>query len=299
MAELFFEKHVRVRNKPRTQKETIRIIRKDVIAVWGDRDVRDINELDAQDLIDEIEETRSAHAAASTFKAVRKFFNWLIEKRTIDTSPFARVKNPVRVEKRERVLEEAEIRAIWNATYEIGAPWDTIIRLIFLSAVRRSEIAEARFEEFDRKKMIWTLPGARTKNSKTSYKPITKWMAQELDALSDQREGLLFPARKEGSLNAVSGFSKMKIRLDRLSGVSGFRLHDIRRSVATQLGSLDVPDVIIARVLDHSLIGVPEVTSIYNRHNYIPQLSKALELWHERLTIIIKNNDDIEESFGF
>ncbi len=61
----------------------------------------------------------------------------------------------------------------------------------------------------------------------------------------------------------------MKARLDRLSGVTDWRLHDIRRTVATNLGVLGVADTTIARILDHRLIGVPEVTGIYNRYHYV------------------------------
>ena len=95
------------------------------------------------------------------------------------------------------------------------------------------------------------------------------------------------PSRVETSDGAVSGISKMKARLDRLSGVTEWRLHDIRRTVATNLGALGIADTTIARILDHRLIGIPEVTGIYNRYHYVEEMRAALEMWEGRLRYIV------------
>ena len=104
---------------------------------------------------------------------------------------------------------------------------------------------------------------------------------------------------REGSENSVSGFSKMKKRLDTLSGVREWRVHDIRRTVATRLGGHSVPDTLIARILDHNLVGVPDVTGTYNKYRYVPQMRKALELWHAELRTIIEAPDITEDTFSF
>ena len=63
-----------------------------------------------------------------------------------------------------------------------------------------------------------------------------------------------------------------------------WRLHDIRRTVGTRLGELDVRDNIISRILDHKEGGV---TKIYNRAQYTQRKRDALDAWGRRLDQII------------
>jgi len=289
-AEMFIAMHVERNNKPSTIEGTSRIIRKDIIEPWGDRDVRDISRADALDLIETITVDRSPFAASNVLRAGRTLFSWLVSRETLEASPFASMKDPAGTVRRERTLGSGEISAVWHATKNIGAPWDSIIRLLFLTGRRRGEVVGAGWEEFDWTNFIWTIPGDRTKGSRRSFKPITPFMCAELKRLGPADNGLIFRSRKKLSVNAVSGFSKMKRRLDQQCGVSDWRIHDIRRTVATNLGSLGVADTTIARILDHRMVGIPDVTSTYNRHRYIPEMREALEMWEESLRQIIDEN---------
>ena len=76
----------------------------------------------------------------------------------------------------------------------------------------------------------------------------------------------------------------MKKGLDELSGVTDWRLHDIRRTVGTGLAELEVPRLTISRVLNHKEGGV---TSIYDRYSYFKEKLAALELWGRRLDQIL------------
>ena len=76
----------------------------------------------------------------------------------------------------------------------------------------------------------------------------------------------------------------MKKQLDEMSGVTDWRLHDIRRTVGTNLAELEVPRLTISRILNHKEGGV---TSIYDRHSYFKEQLAALELWGRRLDQIL------------
>ena len=82
----------------------------------------------------------------------------------------------------------------------------------------------------------------------------------------------------------MSGWAKMKKQLDEISGVTDWRLHDIRRTVGTNLAELEVPRLTISRILNHKEGGV---TSIYDRHSYFKEKLSALELWGRRLDQIL------------
>ena len=165
--------------------------------------IRDSTRADATDLIDKIAVARSPFAASNVLRSGRAFFNWLVAKHVIETSPFAGVKDPAGVVKRERVLEPRELAAIWQATFEIGVPWGCIVRLLILTGRRRGEIVSADWKEFDWRTSIWTIPAGRTKGLRTSHKPITKAMEVELAGLG--KDCLLYtsPSPRDATLSRM------------------------------------------------------------------------------------------------
>ena len=76
----------------------------------------------------------------------------------------------------------------------------------------------------------------------------------------------------------------MKKGLDEISGLTDWRLHDVRRTVGTGLAELEVPRLTISRVLNHKEGGV---TLIFDRHSYFEEKLAALELWGRRLDQIL------------
>ena len=84
----------------------------------------------------------------------------------------------------------------------------------------------------------------------------------------------------------LSGFSRGKTRLDQTAAtelgrpIKAWRVHDIRRSVATHLARLGVDDIVIEHVLGHTISGIK---GTYNRHRYVDERRAALELWAREL----------------
>ena len=75
----------------------------------------------------------------------------------------------------------------------------------------------------------------------------------------------------------MSGFSKAKARIDRYSGVTGWRIHDLRRTIRTGMAELGIPEIVAERVLNHSEKNV--LVRTYNRHHYTDEKRDALERW--------------------
>ena len=126
-----------------------------------------------------------------------------------------------------------------------------------------------------------TIPAAHTKNSREHVLPLTPFLRDTLQAVPRTADKL-FPARGAPH-NAFSGFSKCKRRLDVLTGLSDWRLHDLRRTVATQMAALGVQPHIIERVLNHSTGTISGVAAIYNRHAYMGEMQDALSAWHDKI----------------
>ena len=85
-----------------------------------------------------------------------------------------------------------------------------------------------------------------------------------------------------------SGFSDAKIRADQWSGVKGWVLHDLRRTVGTGMARLGIADQTISRVLNHAEGGV---TKIYKRYSYLDEKRGALDAWARKLESILRPVD--------
>ena len=91
-------------------------------------------------------------------------------------------------------------------------------------------------DEIDLRAGTWTLPRERTKNAKL-----------HIVHLSDQSIAVLTGTRKLGKFvfsrtgeSPFQDFSSAKRELDVLSGVSGWRLHDLRRTCVSGMARLGV-----------------------------------------------------------
>jgi integrase len=95
--------------------------------------------------------------------------------------------------------------------------------------------------------------------------------------------GTLFPARGTNSSKPFSGWSKSKAALDKLSAVSDWTLHDLRRTFATRLAELGVAPHVIERLLNHVTGTVSGVAAVYNRASYLAEMRAAIEVWEAYL----------------
>ena len=90
---------------------------------------------------------------------------------SIEANPFAALPiNPT--VKRERVLTDAELRAIWQATAKPGS-FNSIVRMLMLTAQRRDEVAGMAWPELSEDRSTWTFPASRAKNGDDSIVPLS------------------------------------------------------------------------------------------------------------------------------
>ena len=125
----------------------------------------------------------------------------------------------------------------------------------------------------------WTLPSDRSKNWRAHSTFLTPLACALLEAVPD------IGSPQVTGTTAISGWSRAKRRLDSIAGVSGWRLHDIRRTVATMLAEGGIaPPHVISALLNHQTGGV---TAIYNRAQYAAEKKAALERWSDHVESIV------------
>jgi integrase len=287
VAEDFLERHV---SGQRRGKDTAREIRNELISQWGDRPIADLTRQDVVDVIDAIARRPAPYLAHVVLGHIRSLFNWAINRGTygLEASPCDRLKPRALIgakQPRQRILSDAEIAALWNASERIGYPYGPLYRMLLLTGARKSEVSDARWREFDLKKKIWTVPPERFKSNATHLVPLSDRAVAILESLPRFTMGDSLFSTTFGA-TPVAGFSKAKDRLDKQMppGVSPWVIHDIRRTVRTRLASLRVPDMVAEMVIGHGRKGLQRV---YDQHTYEAEMREALELWAARLRDIV------------
>ncbi len=283
------EKHAR--RKTRRWQGTQQVFDHDVLPRWGTRQIASITRRDVLDLIDTMVERGSPVMANAVLATVRKMFNWAIERDIVDASPVAGVKPPTKVEQRDRVLDDNEIRDVWSACDGLGHPFGAMFKFLLVTAQRRGEVATMRWSDVDLDNAVWTLPRERTKADRAHQVPLPPQAVSILQGLPRFDGDYIFTTRGH---RPASGFSKAKTRLDALSAVSGWRLHDLRRTAASGMARLGTPINVLAKVLNHASSGAHGgVTAIYNRYGYEVEKRQALEAWSLHLEGLILSGADI------
>ena len=116
---------------------------------------------------------------------------------------------------RQRVLIDKEMRAFWRASKGIGYPYGALFQMLLLTGQRKSEIAEARWSEFDLQKKLWVIPPERMKADAAHIVPLSDDVLAILKALPRFESGDCLFSTTFGK-KPVNGFSKAKDRLDEL-----------------------------------------------------------------------------------
>lgn len=278
VAEEFVRLYCGRHNRESTARETERLLKANFVEPWGERNIGAIGRGDVVELLDRIVERGGPSAANHALAAVRKLFNWCLERGLVEASPCSNIKRPGTIKTRERALSDTELAAVWGASVAIGFPYQQLVRLLILTAQRRGEVTGLLWPEVDLEQRLWTIPGGRTKNKRQHVVPLSPQVVAVIDGLPHLHDTRVFPARGNDDA-AFSGFSKMKRQLDAISGVTEWTLHDLRRTAATGMARLGVAPHVVERVLNHVSGTFGGVAGIYNRFEYLSEMRTALELW--------------------
>jgi integrase len=210
-------------------------------------------------------------------------FNWALDQDLIATNVTERIRPPAKTVERDRVLTDSEIVALWAATAGLYPPYRQMWRILLLTGQRRSEVATIRW--CDVTGDVWTIPREVVKKDRSHSVPLPATVMAELRSLPFFGPDT-YVFSTSGGARPSSNFDKITTKLDELSGVSDWRLHDLRRTVRSKLAELGVPREVARKVTNHE---EGKVDRIYNRHEYMAEKREALEKWEKHLLQLIES----------
>jgi integrase len=269
-------------NKTRTTRDYTRLLTRH-FSGWNNLRV---DEIAAHDLERRIGRIAAASERRHAYDAIKVFMRWAERRHYIDRALTDRIDPPAKGRSRSRILTDEELRAVWLAAGGMDH-FSRIIRLCILTGQRRSEIAhiERYMARGDRIALPAELTGNKNRQEHIfPVGPMTQDIVSELP-----REGYLFPARKtwRGAGTVYNAWNKDKPRLDKRSGVTGWVIHDLRRTLRSKWAELGIPREVAERYINH-ISGVHSgVSGIYDRFSYWQPMERACAIWESFLSSLI------------
>jgi integrase len=269
-------------NKQSSQYQVVRTVERDLLPAWRGKRVDEITKPDVIELIDSIVDRGAPVKARQTFTHINRFFRWCVERDILQTSPMASMKRPTKGKSRERVLTDAELGKVWKGADRIG-PLGIATRLLILTGARREEITQLRWSEIDGNTI--TLSNGRTKNGEAHIIPLSAQARKLLDSMP--RIGNSDFVFTNDGVKPIVAWAKPKSDLDDVSGVTDWRIHDLRRTVATGMQKLGIPLVVTESILGHVSGSRAGIVGVYQRHDYAQEKSAALQAWGAHVVAIV------------
>ena len=269
---------------------------KHVLPAIGALPASDVTRLQLNRLFNILISEGKKEEARRVFALCKQFFAWAEMQGYLQHSPIGAMK------KRDvagrstppgnRTLSDAEVWVFWHGldAWHLSEQCRWALRLCLLTARRPDEVVQARKDEFNLVAGIWH-QGTRNKSMREHFLPITPLMRLCIDALlaaSPEESPWLVPSpvtvSQPLSRGAITQALRRMIRAERGLGIEPFTTRDLRRTARSRLSALNTPNDVARKIMNHALEGIDRV---YDTHNYLTQMQKALNALSESIEEII------------
>lgn len=228
----------------------------------------DINEIEIKNFVENIKNRTTKPRVAKLLFAIYEKAKLYKTTTKISNNPAEIIKSgEIEFEAskpRDRIVSDAELKELFNllnkSKNQILA---TATKLLFMLGVRKNELLQATWNEFDFENSFWTLPAERTKNGKAIKIPLSQPVITLLKTLQQSRSKFVFRSFNKNNNSSINA-STLNVYLNNLiknnAIIKGkITPHDTRRFVRTTLnkildGNIVEKQFICERVLNHSLM---------------------------------------------
>lgn len=284
-----------------------RVYTKDIAPHIGDLRLDQITARDIRSTINAINESGRPTIANDALGHCKQLFNHGIKLDLIQGNPASAftVRDAGGIEQsKDRALTEAELKQFFDTAREHSTSFtrDNYLACALLVGlgVRKSELCEAKWEEFELEKGLWHLPKERSKTNVGFTIPLAPEVLEWLNELKIRGFGsdYVLPSRRS-SKNLHMGSDTLNRAITKLFGHEAgkkkqppnlmgdmlhFTVHDLRRTCRTLLAKQGTPGHVAERCLNHKLKGVE---GIYDKYDYFEERKEALRSLSKHLHLII------------
>ncbi len=313
--ELAFEKvagrwleHYKIGHRPRSYGQAKLVIDKHLTPPLRGKPLPAITRAHIQAILDGIP-ARQLASRRTVYAYASIFFGWALQRGDIAENPLLNMEKPKAPKSRDHVLSDGELASIWQATETLRTPLGAFYRVLMLTGQRREEVAGMTWAELDRASATWIIPANKAKNGVAHIVPLAPAVVEELDRLAlalqvkAQKNDLdakrwpkAGPVMSFNGKVALSCFSQAKTLLDAevakvrkdAGAIEPWRVHDLRRTMATGFQRLGVRFEVTEATLNHVSGAKGGVAGIYQRHDWREEKQSALEAWARHVAAILQ-----------
>lgn len=273
-----------------------RIFEKEIAPSIGHQALENVTPMDVRGIIRKVASSGRPAIANDTLMYLKQLFNHAIKLGLLTYNPAAAfsVNDAGGIEQsRDRALTLEEIHQVFQIFRDNRESFtrDNYLAcaLLLVLGVRKTELTEAQWSEFDLKAKRWELSGERSKNGAGIVIPLPPQAVDWLKELMVRACGspYVFPSRRAGkrphmgkdTLNrAIAKLfgkepGKKQQPENRMGDIAEFTVHDLRRTCRSLLAASGVPGHVAERCLNHQLKGIE---GVYDRHDYFKERAEAL-----------------------
>lgn len=285
------------KTREKTRKERQRILEKELLPEWGDREAASITRREIIRLVERIAERGAPVMANRTLALVKVIFAEGLRRQfpLLEANPAALIEPPGEEGARRRFLEPDEIKAVWRATEWEDPIVRGVFRLTLLTAQRVGSVMRLRWDAIDRAD-VWRIPASDFKGRREHWVPLSREALAVLDELRPLTGGFeyVFPRmRSDGKRPHIASVNKALQRLNaRTEDLEPWTAHDFRTTARTHMTrakrpkhpndpkGLGVAPEIADAVLGHrdASLGTQRYTGEVERYR-LSEKRDALEAW--------------------
>jgi integrase len=247
----FIERHARVRNKARTVEEAEKTFRNYLAALAG-RKLSKIERADCQRLHHDIAKKTSGATANRALAVLSSVLSVARDWGYVTSENPAKGVKKFKEQARGRFIQPDELPRFWQSLLdEPSRDLADFFMLALLTGARRSNVLAMRWEDVSFDRAEWRIP--ETKNGD----PLTVPLVPEVVNLLRERQyrapsEWVFPG--EGRTGHLVEPKTAWRRVLERAGIEDLRLHDLRRTLGSNMAAAGVNTITTARTLGHKTL---------------------------------------------
>lgn len=251
LGKLFEEYNREHINKRRKHPEEARRCFHRWLGHWENRNAYEIIRSDVVRLHTQIKENRGPYAANRAVQLLRATYNKAKQWGHFSGENPADKITPWKESSRTRVIRPEELTRFFVALEESeSADFKDFVVLLLLTGQRKSNVLAMKWSDVSLEGSIWQIPGEQTKNGEPHTLTLTE---PEIQILRRRKENtssdFVFPGSGH-SKHYVEPKRAWKTLLKR-ANITNFRVHDLRRSLASYMASTGANATAIQSALGH------------------------------------------------
>lgn len=280
-------------NKNARQDETY--LTRDVLPLIGTKAPDSIERADLWACIEVVRRRGTLQAARRVQSVLKRVFDYAVSRGEVISNPVMGIdpRHVAAPRVRDRVLSPSEI-PVWLHAIEtsgIARPMKLAFRVLLLIPVRKGELLSARWNDVDLQAGLWDIPRENSKNGA----PLRHRLSNQVTAIFKELRELA--AGSEWVLPSQRGYGRKpmsKTTLNKaLAGIGslpkGVVIHDLRRTIRTNLTELGVSTNVAELCLNHRPTGLVRV---YDKAELLDQRYEALMRWESYLQALLSPEHD-------